>query len=83
VAATGSDSGACDPLSRAVGYGPSKQAPTSGRAHGGQARAEAGLDGKLRFNLVATNESKAKAIKGIESVKHNAPNAEIDDQTDT
>jgi uncharacterized protein len=44
------------------------------------------------FNLVATNgqviatseayESKASAIKGIESVKRNAPTAEIDDQTD-
>lgn len=43
------------------------------------------------FNLVATNgqviassesyESKASAINGIESVKRNAPNAEIDDQT--
>jgi uncharacterized protein YegP (UPF0339 family) len=48
--------------------------------------------GKFRFNLVATNgqviatseayESKASAIKGIESVKRNAPTAEIDDQTD-
>jgi uncharacterized protein len=51
-----------------------------------------GSTGKFRFNLVATNgqaiatseayESKASAIKGIESVKRNAPNAEIDDQTD-
>ena len=51
-----------------------------------------GSTGKLRFNLVATNrqviatseadESKASAIKGIESVKRNAPDAEIDDQTD-
>jgi uncharacterized protein YegP (UPF0339 family) len=48
--------------------------------------------GKYRFNLVATNgqviaaseayESKASAINGIESVKRNAPAAEIDDQTD-
>ena len=48
--------------------------------------------GKFRFNLVATNgqviatgevyESKASAVKGIESVKRNAPNAEVDDQTD-
>jgi len=48
--------------------------------------------GKFRFNLVATNgqviatseayESKASAINGIESVKRNAPAAEIDDQTD-
>jgi uncharacterized protein YegP (UPF0339 family) len=51
-----------------------------------------GSTGKFRFNLVATNgqviassesyESKASAINGIESVKRNAPNAEIDDQTD-
>jgi uncharacterized protein len=51
-----------------------------------------GSTGKFRFNLVATNgqviatseayESKASAIKGIESVKRNAPDAEIDDQTD-
>jgi uncharacterized protein YegP (UPF0339 family) len=27
-------------------------------------------------------ESKASAIKGIEPVKRNAPDAEIDDQTD-
>jgi uncharacterized protein YegP (UPF0339 family) len=51
-----------------------------------------GSTGKYRFNLVATNgqiiatseayESKASALKGIESVKRNAFNAEIDDQTD-
>jgi uncharacterized protein len=51
-----------------------------------------GSTGKFRFNLVATNgqviatseayENKVSAIKGIESVKRNAPNAEIDDQTD-
>jgi uncharacterized protein len=51
-----------------------------------------GSTGKYRFNLVATNgqiiatseayESKASALKGIESVKRNAPNAEVDDQTD-
>jgi uncharacterized protein YegP (UPF0339 family) len=51
-----------------------------------------GSTGKFRFNLVTTNgqviatseayESKASVIKGIESVKRNAPNAEIDDQTD-
>ena len=72
--------------------GPSKQAPTQGRAHGGQVRAQKGSTGKFRFNLAAPNgqviatseayESKASAIKGIESVKRNAPNAEIDDQTD-
>jgi uncharacterized protein YegP (UPF0339 family) len=50
-----------------------------------------GPTGKYRFNLVATNgqiiatseayESKASAVKGIESVKRNAPTAEVDDQT--
>ena len=51
-----------------------------------------GSTGKFRFNLVAPNdqviatseayESRASAINGIESVKRNAPSAEIDDQTD-
>ena len=51
-----------------------------------------GSTGKYRFNLVAPNgqviassetyESKSSALNGIESVKRNAPNAEIDDQTD-
>jgi uncharacterized protein YegP (UPF0339 family) len=51
-----------------------------------------GSTDKFRFNLVASNgqviatsesyESKASAINGIESVKRNAPDAEIDDQTD-
>jgi uncharacterized protein len=51
-----------------------------------------GATGKYRFNLVATNgqiiatseayESEASALKGIESVKRNAPNAEVDDRTD-
>jgi uncharacterized protein len=51
-----------------------------------------GSTGKYGFNLVATNgqiiatseayESKASALKGIESVKRNAPNDEVDDQTD-
>jgi uncharacterized protein YegP (UPF0339 family) len=50
-----------------------------------------GSTGKFRFNLVATNgqviatsesyESKSAALNGIESVKRNAPNAEVDDQT--
>ena len=50
-----------------------------------------GSTGKFRFNLVATNgqviatsesyETKASAINGIDSVKRNAPNAEVDDQT--
>jgi uncharacterized protein YegP (UPF0339 family) len=52
-----------------------------------------GSSGKFRFNLVASNgqviatseayESKASAIKGVESVKRNAPTAEIDDQTES
>jgi uncharacterized protein len=51
-----------------------------------------GSTGKFHFNLVATNgqviatseayESKAAALNGIESVKRNAPVAELDDQTD-
>ena len=50
-----------------------------------------GSTGKFHFNLVATNgqvvassesyESKAGAVNGIESIKRNAPAAEIDDQT--
>jgi uncharacterized protein YegP (UPF0339 family) len=50
-----------------------------------------GTTGKFRFNLVASNgeviatseayNSKASAIKGIESVKKNAPTAAVDDQT--
>jgi uncharacterized protein YegP (UPF0339 family) len=51
-----------------------------------------GSTGKFCFSLVAPNgqmiatseadESKASAINGIESVKRNAPDAAIDDQTD-
>jgi uncharacterized protein YegP (UPF0339 family) len=50
-----------------------------------------GSTGKFHFNLIATNgqviatseayESKAAAINGIESVKKNAPVAEVEDQT--
>ena len=50
-----------------------------------------GSTGKYHFNLVATNgqiiatsesyESKASALKGIDSVKRNAADAEVDDQT--
>jgi uncharacterized protein len=50
-----------------------------------------GSTGKFSFTLVATNgqviatseayESKVSAVNGIESVKRNAPDAEIDDQT--
>jgi uncharacterized protein YegP (UPF0339 family) len=47
--------------------------------------------GKFHFNLVATNgqviatsqtyESKASARNGIESVRQNAPTAQVEDQT--
>ncbi|MFG1997961.1 YegP family protein [Spirillospora sp. NPDC048911] len=50
-----------------------------------------GSTGKYHFNLVATNgqviatsesyESKAAALKGIESVRKNAAEAELVDQT--
>ncbi len=50
-----------------------------------------GSTGKFRFNLVASNgeiiatseayNSKASAMKGIESVRKNAPTAAVDDQT--
>ncbi len=50
-------------------------------------------NGKFHFNLVASNgqviatsqmyESKRAALKGIESVKKNAPDAATDDQTST
>lgn len=51
-----------------------------------------GSTGKFHFNLVAANgqviatseayESKAGALNGIESVRKNAPVAELDDQTE-
>jgi uncharacterized protein YegP (UPF0339 family) len=50
-----------------------------------------GNSGKFHFNLVASNgqviatseryETKTSALNGIESVRKNAPDAEIDDQT--
>ena len=50
-----------------------------------------GSSGKYHFTLVASNgqviatsesyERKASALNGIESVKKNAPDAEVDDQT--
>ncbi len=50
-----------------------------------------GSTGKFRFKLVASNgeviatselyNSKASAMKGIESVRKNAPTAVVDDQT--
>ncbi len=51
-----------------------------------------GATGKFHFNLLAGNgqviatsesyESKSAALNGIESVKQNAPDARVDDQTD-
>ncbi len=51
-----------------------------------------GSSGKFHFNLLASNgqviatseayESKHAALSGIESVKTNAPGAEVDDQTE-
>jgi uncharacterized protein YegP (UPF0339 family) len=41
--------------------------------------------GRHHGQVIATSEayeSKASTIKGVESVKRNAPNAELDDQTD-
>ena len=50
-----------------------------------------GTTGKFRFNLLSTNgkviarsetyETKRACLAGIESVRKNAPNATIDDQT--
>ena len=50
-----------------------------------------GSTGKFHFNLLASNgqviatseayESRESALKGIESVKANAPAADVDDQT--
>jgi uncharacterized protein YegP (UPF0339 family) len=50
-----------------------------------------GSSGKYHFNLVASNgqviatsetyERKQSALHGIDSVKENAPGAEVDDQT--
>jgi uncharacterized protein YegP (UPF0339 family) len=50
-----------------------------------------GSSGKFHFNLLATNgqviatseayESKQAALNGVESVKKNAPGAEVEDQT--
>jgi uncharacterized protein YegP (UPF0339 family) len=92
MACMGSDHGACMRLRRAIGYGPSRQAPTEEGRMAAKFVLKQGSTGKFRFNLVASNgqviatsetyESKASAINGIESVKRNAPTAEIDDQTD-
>ena len=59
---------------------------------GWQVALKKGSTGKFHFNLVASNgqviatseayERKQSALNGIESVKNNAPGAEIDDQTE-
>jgi uncharacterized protein YegP (UPF0339 family) len=64
-----------------------------GAVMAGKFQLKKGSTGKFHFNLVATNgqviatseayESKASALKGIESVRKNAPEAELDDQTGT
>jgi hypothetical protein len=92
MACKGLGRGACGSLEKGDWYGSSKQASTPGRAHGGQVRAQEGLDRQVPLQLGRDQrpgdchqrryESKASAINGIESVKRNAPNAEIDDQTD-
>ena len=76
MACKGSDHDACETLGRAIGYRLGKQAPTSGRAHGGQVRAQEGLDrqiplqpGRHNGQVIATSEayeSKASAINGID-----------------
>jgi uncharacterized protein len=53
---------------------------------------EKGSTGKFHFNLHAANgqviatsqhyESKEAALHGIESVKHNAPDAKVEDRTE-
>jgi uncharacterized protein YegP (UPF0339 family) len=53
---------------------------------------EKGSSGKFHFNLHAANgqviatsqhyESKESALHGIESVKHNAPDAPVEDKTE-
>ena len=53
---------------------------------------EKGSTGKFHFNLHAANgqviatsqhyESKESALNGIESVKHNAPDASVEDKTE-
>jgi uncharacterized protein YegP (UPF0339 family) len=65
--------------------------PGQGGSNGRQVRTEEGSSGKYHFNLVAANgqviatsetyEHKQSALSGIESVKKNAPSAEVDDQT--
>ena len=87
-----SDNGVCSLVRRAVGYGLSKQAPTREGRWRPSSCSRRAPTGKFSFSLVATNgqviatseayESKASAVNGIESVKRNAADAAIDDQTD-
>jgi uncharacterized protein len=82
----------CDWRGGRFGCATTQASRDRGRAYAAKFVLKKGSTGKFRFNPVATNsqviatseayESKASAIKGIESVKRNAPNAEIDDQTD-
>jgi uncharacterized protein len=70
---------------------PSAEASTGGKPMAGKFVLKKGSTGKFHFNLQAANgqviatseayESKESAIKGIESVKHNAPDAPIEDET--
>jgi uncharacterized protein len=63
-----------------------------GSARGGKFVLKKGSTGKFHFNLLAGNgqviatseayESKESALNGIKSVKTNAPEAKIDDQTE-
>ena len=92
MACQGSDHGACEPPGRGGWIRPSSKLRPRGGRLAAKFVLKKGSTGKFRFNLVASNgqviatseayESKASAINGIESVKRNAPNAEIDDQTD-
>jgi hypothetical protein len=69
------------------------QAVWAGEAHGGQVRAQEGLDREIPPHLIASNgqviassesyESKASTLNGIESGKRNAADAEVDNQPDT
>ena len=61
------------------------------KAMAGKLVLKKGSSGKYHFSLVAVNgqviatsetyEGKQSALNGIESVKNNAPDAEVDDQT--
>jgi uncharacterized protein YegP (UPF0339 family) len=67
------------------------QPPEQGETMSGKFVLKKGSSGKYHFNLVAANgqviatseayERKQSALSGIESVKKNAHDAEIDDQT--